>query len=52
MTLEDVLYEEKKKMGHGFVLMMLLKGEKYWENPKQDRLANVDRYVPNTNTVQ
>jgi hypothetical protein len=45
MTLEDALYEEKKKMGHGFVLMMLLKGEKYWENPKADRLAKCDRYV-------
>eukprot|EP01114_Cavostelium_apophysatum_P014395 TRINITY_DN3728_c0_g1_i2.p1 TRINITY_DN3728_c0_g1~~TRINITY_DN3728_c0_g1_i2.p1 ORF type:complete len:218 (+),score=32.32 TRINITY_DN3728_c0_g1_i2:1-654(+) len=29
MSLEDCLYDERKKMGHGFVLMMLLKGERY-----------------------
>eukprot|EP01115_Flamella_aegyptia_P007377 TRINITY_DN3065_c0_g1_i1.p1 TRINITY_DN3065_c0_g1~~TRINITY_DN3065_c0_g1_i1.p1 ORF type:complete len:203 (+),score=63.16 TRINITY_DN3065_c0_g1_i1:71-610(+) len=44
MNLEDVLYEEKKKMGHGFVLLMLLKGTRYWENPKPERLALCNCY--------
>ena len=44
MSLEDVLYEEKKKMGHGFVLLMLLRDERYWENPKPQRLALCSNY--------
>lgn len=31
-TLEQVLNDPEKKMGHGFVLLMLLRGERLWEN--------------------
>ena len=44
MSLEDVLYDEKKVMGHGFVLLMLLKDEKYWENVNEKKLAMCERY--------
>jgi hypothetical protein len=44
MSLEDVLYEEKKKMGHAFVLLMLLRGTKYWESPNATKLAATHRY--------
>ena len=31
MTYKDVLMNDKKKMGHAFVLAMLLEGQKVWE---------------------
>lgn len=31
-TLQQVIDDPNKKMGHGFVLLMLLRGERLWEN--------------------
>jgi hypothetical protein len=30
-TLQQVINDPNKKMGHGFVLLMLLRGERLWE---------------------
>jgi len=32
-TFQDVLFDEKLKMGHSFVLAGLLKGDPFWEHP-------------------
>eukprot|EP01111_Echinosteliopsis_oligospora_P018695 TRINITY_DN8713_c0_g1_i1.p1 TRINITY_DN8713_c0_g1~~TRINITY_DN8713_c0_g1_i1.p1 ORF type:complete len:207 (-),score=48.53 TRINITY_DN8713_c0_g1_i1:86-706(-) len=36
LTLREVLYNTKQKMGHGFVLAMLLQNQLEWESPFDD----------------
>ena len=33
LKLEDVIYNEKRKMGYGFVLAGLISGNRFWEQP-------------------
>lgn len=35
MTLEQVFYNTNEKMGHGFVLAMMLQNNRIWESPFQ-----------------
>ncbi len=31
LSLKDVLHNEKKKMGHSFILIGLITGDRFWE---------------------
>ena len=32
LNLEDVIYNTKRKMGHSFVLMGMITGNRFWDN--------------------
>lgn len=47
-TLEDVIYNSKRKMGHAFVIAMILTGKRVWEKPfdsEKIRAASMKRSV-------
>ena len=46
MTLEDVIYNSRKKMGHSFVLLGMLTKNKFWKekyNKKKEKIISVPR---------